>query len=335
MHSGEEQRERTLRDYEQRIGRVLVRISEELESELTPTSLARTAAFSSHHFQRIFHAVTGRTLGEYIRGQRLNRAAKELRETKTPIMHIAGSAGYETQESFTRAFARRFGTSPAAFRRSGGAPGWRDDPTVIQFRRGNMGTQRDAHSKEADAMMEVNIQEVPKQRLAFIAPKDSSAEQVGLAAGTLMAHLAELGLSRFDVIHVLGEAPASGDMEERYDMGIAIGADVHIDDPSIRLGEIGSGEHAVAHYNGDFGSKRDAYDFLYGQGLPSRGLEPRDHFAFEQTLGLHFADVDLDGLDAVEAEMRLEAHERELGDIAVPDGEACRICIPIQPAGER
>lgn len=82
-------------------------------------AVAREAASSPFHFQRMFAMVCGYTLGDYIRMRRLSVAADELYRTDDRIIDIALRSGYDTPESFSRAFTRFHGISPSEARRGG------------------------------------------------------------------------------------------------------------------------------------------------------------------------------------------------------------------------
>ena len=63
----------------------------------------------------------GMTVGDYIRQRRLSVAGLEILTTDRKIIDIALEAGYDSPDSFTRAFARFHGVTPTALRKSGGA----------------------------------------------------------------------------------------------------------------------------------------------------------------------------------------------------------------------
>lgn len=92
-----------------------------IESKLTETlhidDIARVANSSSANFQRVFSIITGMTIGEYIRSRRLTLAGKELAETDAKVLDVALAYGYETAESFTKAFTRFHGITPSAAKR--------------------------------------------------------------------------------------------------------------------------------------------------------------------------------------------------------------------------
>ena len=78
---------------------------------------AAVAHFSPYHFHRIFRGMVGESVKEHVRRLlRLERSAQRLRDSNDAILEIALDAGYESHESFTRAFRAMFGESPSEFR---------------------------------------------------------------------------------------------------------------------------------------------------------------------------------------------------------------------------
>lgn len=81
--------------------------------------ISKYAYSSSFYFQRTFSLLTGITVGEYIRNRRLTLAGIELSMSKSKIIDIASKYGYDTPESFSRAFTRFHGITPSVARESG------------------------------------------------------------------------------------------------------------------------------------------------------------------------------------------------------------------------
>lgn len=74
--------------------------------------VARHVYMSNYHFHRIFSMITGMTVNEYIRNRRLSMAGQELTFTNSKIIDIALKYGYDSPESFTKAFTRFHGVTP-------------------------------------------------------------------------------------------------------------------------------------------------------------------------------------------------------------------------------
>lgn len=88
-------------------------IEENMMEELNYTEIAKQAYSSSFHFQRIFSILCGCTIGEYIRSRRMTLAGSELASSDIKIVDIALKFGYDTPESFSRAFTRFHGIKPS------------------------------------------------------------------------------------------------------------------------------------------------------------------------------------------------------------------------------
>ena len=96
-------------------------IEEHLDDTLTIEDVARTAGLSPFYYQRIFGALCGITAGEYIRARRMTLAAQELAARDAKVIDLAVKYGYESPESFARAFQRFHGVTPARAREKGTA----------------------------------------------------------------------------------------------------------------------------------------------------------------------------------------------------------------------
>ena len=73
---------------------------------------------SSDYFQKMLLMVTGFTVSEYIRNRKLSLAGHELSASKSKVIDVALKYGYETHESFTKAFTRFHGFAPSMARSS-------------------------------------------------------------------------------------------------------------------------------------------------------------------------------------------------------------------------
>lgn len=92
-------------------------IEENLKGELSIEKIADAVHISPFYFQKGFSMLCGFTVGDYIRQRRLALAGSELVATDDKIIDIALKYGYESPDSFTKAFVRFHGVTPMAVRR--------------------------------------------------------------------------------------------------------------------------------------------------------------------------------------------------------------------------
>jgi len=99
------------------ISKAIGYIEENITEELTIKDIAKQAMVSPFYFQKGFAMLCGFTVGEYIRCRRLALAGSELISTDKKIIDIALDYGYDSPDSFTKAFIRFHGTTPASVRK--------------------------------------------------------------------------------------------------------------------------------------------------------------------------------------------------------------------------
>ncbi|MFF5427393.1 MULTISPECIES: helix-turn-helix domain-containing protein [unclassified Streptomyces] len=105
----------------ERFNAALDHIEEHLDGDLAPADLARIAATSEYHFRRLFSALAGMPLSEYVRRRRLTLAGAEVLAGERTLLEIAVRYGYGSGEAFARAFRAVHGTGPGEARRTGAA----------------------------------------------------------------------------------------------------------------------------------------------------------------------------------------------------------------------
>lgn len=105
--------------YTEHIQKALDYIEEDLGGECTLECCARAAGYSAYHFSRIFKDTTGLSPIDYVRKRRLSVAAKDLAETSLPVIDIAVKWGFESAETFIRAFGAEHCVSPGRYRGTG------------------------------------------------------------------------------------------------------------------------------------------------------------------------------------------------------------------------
>jgi len=105
-------------DYYSRIQDAVDYVEENLTSKIALEDVSNRAYFSMYHFHRIFSAMIGNSIKDYIRMRRLTEAAYELVNTEKRIIDIAIEYQFESQESFTRAFKKMYRITPGKYRKN-------------------------------------------------------------------------------------------------------------------------------------------------------------------------------------------------------------------------
>ncbi len=252
-----------MESYRERLLRVLLYLETHLDEEVTLEQLAAVACFSPYHFHRIFTGMIGEPVKEHVRRLRLERSALRLRATEAPILELALAAGYETHESFTRAFQAHFGQTPSEFRKDHGR--LRARPGLLP------------EVPSGGPQMEVRIERLEGIRVAYVrhvGPYD----QVHSAWAKLCGWAGPRGLlgpaTRF--IGVCHDDPEITPPERlRYDAAVPVPAGVAAQG-EIGVQDIPAGDYAISTHRGPYDQLKHTYARLCGEWLPTSGREPRD-----------------------------------------------------------
>ena len=264
-------REGTEQIYNERILRVLVYIQGHLDEFLPLDKLSRIAYFSPFHFHRIFRGLVGESVKEYIRRLRLERAAYRLRSTDQSILGIALDAGYESHESFTRAFRSMFGAAPSIFRKNQRFSRYTAAPSGVHFvPGGNVSTFKPVTGGGPE--MDVRIKKVAPMRVAFMRHTGPYEECHGTWA-KFCAWAGRRGLIGQDtkVIGISHDDPEVTPPEKiRYDACIVVGENFQ-PEGEVGVQVIPAGEYAVMTHKGPYENLKETYNKLIGEWAPRSG----------------------------------------------------------------
>lgn len=106
--------------YQEDMERCRCYIAEHASEEITPARLAAQFGYSFFHFCHVFRNVNGVAVAEYLRERRLCSALLRLSQGSS-VTETALACGFDTVSGFTRAFTRKFGTTPSAYKKEKGA----------------------------------------------------------------------------------------------------------------------------------------------------------------------------------------------------------------------
>jgi AraC family transcriptional regulator len=250
----------------------LIYIQNHLERKLSLDELAGVAEFSPYHFHRIFRSVVGETVKEHVRRLRLEQAARSLKTSNEPVTNIAFQAGYETHESFSRAFKTMFGVSPSGYRK---AIKEKEHFTELTSSKKHL-KKLHAISDAEETDIQVKIQEVSDKRVAFvrhIGPYESAMKDCPAILTRLLDHI---DMQQDD--HVIGiplDDPSITPPEKlRYDICIPA------NDDFSPVGDIGvqhieEGDYAITTHTGKTDSLEETILALFGDWFPLSNREVR------------------------------------------------------------
>lgn len=103
----------------QLIQQAICYMEEHIYENISYVEVAKSVHMSSYNFHRTFSFVVGMTANEYIRKRRLTLAARELQATDISVIDAAYKYGYDSPESFSKAFSRFHGSTPKQAKRKG------------------------------------------------------------------------------------------------------------------------------------------------------------------------------------------------------------------------
>jgi AraC family transcriptional regulator len=296
-------------EYETRVNRVMDHIQAHRAEALSLESLAAVAAFSPFHFHRIFKAMTGETVSEFVQRVRLESAAGALlSRPHSDILEVALDNGFSSASAFARAFKERFGMTASEWR-AGGFRGWRklgqadsklgqaDDkagkaaPSAILQ---DSSTSSAGASTNPEEPMIPNVNPEPRPNVSLLtlpAYRVAYMRNVGLygAGGGIPAlweRLAKWATAR-DLwtadrvcVGISYDDPTVTDPAKcRYDAGIVV-ADSFPADGQVNITTIPAGKFAAAHFRGHAHEIGRAWQDLCGW-LPGSGFQPADGPSFE------------------------------------------------------
>jgi AraC family transcriptional regulator len=256
-------KEETKTTYFERINKVLVYIDQNLGEKMDLMMLAEMAHFSPFHFHKIMRAYLRESLGSYIIRVRLDTAASLLIYSTETVSEIAYRIGYDTPAAFTKAFQKRFGTSPSDYRQNKGSL------KMENFQLSNLNFQV--------MNLKPKIREIKPIPVVYV-HVIGDYNNVGPAWEKVMHFIKEKKLFSFgmDFIGVSYDDPNVTETEKlRYDACVTVKKEVK---PEGEVGYkvLGGGLYAIFRHTGPYANFSQTYDQIYLNWLPESGYELRD-----------------------------------------------------------
>lgn len=305
--------------YVERVNLAMRFIHENQDRTIELNEIAQAANFSIYHFHRIFHALVGETVNDYVSRKRLERAANLLifRE-KLSITEITVVIGFSSSANFAKAFKLYFGVSPSQTRKPSGAEKGKSGKIFSKYGKdfnpndlySRMVTNRVAYDSGQFEELSMNVNVVEMSEQLVCALTSSKGYESGSLLNTwdrLIAWARSQGIEeqkqkRFALCH---DNPAITPIEKcRYEAAVVVNPEARIVEPFFKVA-IPSGKYAVAHYKGAPEGTSHFHMSLYSDWLPDSGFEPDDFPLMEHYLN----DVRKDGYVEMEVYIKLKSDE--------------------------
>jgi len=277
-------------DYVEQVNRAIDRIVSDLAAPLRLDDVCKAAGFSPFHFHRVFKALLGETLNQFVKRQRLERALFLMSHaSQRSLTDVALECGFSSSSDFSRSFKHHYGLAPSAF----DLEAFRNvrQQELERVLSGQLGSHRittvpAGHNPDG---FTATLRYLPARRVAYIRVFDPYRDGVVQAAcERLLAWAIERGLADGQWLGYMWDEPEIVALADcRYDAALVV------DDfePGGEIGRFDFPPMCVAEVivRGDLALEARAIDWLYKTWLPRSGYVPDHQPAFEAWIGRPYA----------------------------------------------
>ncbi|MEH6451502.1 MAG: GyrI-like domain-containing protein [Psychromonas sp.] len=303
------------KEYKARIERVTQYIEANISNNISLTEVAKVSCFSPYHFHRIFTAIVGETVNDYIVRRRLERAINSLIfKTELSITQVAFDNGFSSSANFSKSVKLYFGFSPSEIR----------DPEKIKNSKigkiyskyGKVFTPYDLYPNRItnevmnkpylkDTNMKIEVRELDSQRVCTVASQRGyEPEAIYDAWDKLIDWATSNGIEKEKqkCFAFAFDNPTVTPVDKcRYDASIVIDHSIKVNLPFISS-EIPQGKYAVLYFKGTPEETIKAQLSIYSDWLPDSGFEPDNFPMLEHYLN----DARVDGYVEMEIYVKLK-----------------------------
>lgn len=305
-------------EYAARIHRVQDYIENNIDANLTLETLASVACFSRFHFHRVFRAMTGETIQQFISRVRLERAATQLVNNKErSITEIALDNGFSSSATFARAFKDMFQMSASQARSNPGKLLSNLGKTVSKPDKESLAVSSyfDLQTGSTNWRIEmkqhpgikanVKVHELPEMHVAYIrhtGPYKGDGALFGRLFGKLMSWAGPRNLfvpGKTRCLSVYHDNPDITDDDKlRLSVCLTVEADTPVEGEVNKM-TLAGGTYAIANFELKDDEYEAAWNSIYSTWLPESGYQPDDKPPLEFYLnnpqdhpeGKHIVDI--------------------------------------------
>ncbi|NPD45720.1 GyrI-like domain-containing protein [Lentimicrobium sp. S6] len=282
-------------EYKSRINKIFDYIETHIDQPFSLEELAEQANFSKFHFHRIFTAMVGETPFQFIQRIRLEKAATcLLMNSSESITNIAFRCGFSDISIFSRNFKSHFNLSPSSYRETKLANSnnrQMNSKTAQEELKSSMYFCFESQTIKWRTKMKLNksveVKTLPQKTVAYLrhtGPYKGDEQLFEKLWNQLFAWAGPRGLfgkPEFSSQVIYHDDPNITEQGKlRMSVSIGVAEDTKVD------GEIGKmiiegGEYVVARFEVEAHQFQEAWEWVYGQWLPTSGYQPDDRPCFE------------------------------------------------------
>ena len=290
MRTDEKSRAATRLAYVERVNLAIDHVVSHLEEPLRLKDVSRAALLSPFHFHRVFQAMVGVTLADFVKRLRLEKALFMMAHARRQsLTTIALSCGFSSASDFSRCFRQRFGVPPSAFDMNA----WRD-ARRSELEATTPGTAERLHLDKLPARhnpdaFRVRVRDLPARTVAYIRVRNPYRGDAVAKAAERLITWAERHASADG--QWLGYQWDNPEIAHLDDCQYYVAVEAERFTPKGEIGRFRFPSMVVAQVEvrGGLDLELCTLQWLFGSWLPRSGYVPDDHPCFEAWVGRPFA----------------------------------------------
>ena len=265
------------RNYHELVEKSIKKIFESLDTNVTFRELAEENNYSAFHFHRVFKAVMGESLFQFLQRTRLERAAGLLiKDGQLHISRIAADCGFLNQSVFSKAFKNHFGCSASDFRKTHSSGCIKN---TCYFKKQEKPIQKLDYTVRIEELQDINV-----VYIRYTGPYKGDSALFSYLFEKVYRWGNSKGLIHFPNTKAIVMYHDNYDITQAHKLRLS--ACFTVKSHFEPEGEFGSmiipgGKYGVGYFELDDTQYQQAWDLMYGEWLISSRYRPDDRNSFE------------------------------------------------------